>query len=255
MASGRRGDGLCALAVLMILKRWRRLPALAAAHRAGYRRADHLAGGPPPGVGLVGEIDVQFRAVGVPGTHARGMVAAGRTGLRDGLRALCRIPRQRARLCVDARRPDLPGTANSMRSDSAIVSGLFGGLPVGAGYSGTSANEAAGASLTHGGLGGSAGGADGGVHAASAAGAYPATRARGGGHQRRKPFSGPALCGSISAGSAIGWCSLFAIAAVLLLASWTDLLWRSGASLLLTPGDLSWHRCRCSGALARGTIS
>ena len=57
--------GLCALAVLMILKRWRRLPAslllivLGIAAQTIWQVDRH-------GVGLVGEIDVQFRAVGVP---------------------------------------------------------------------------------------------------------------------------------------------------------------------------------------------
>ncbi|MBX3684620.1 MAG: SulP family inorganic anion transporter [Rhodocyclaceae bacterium] len=136
--------GLCALAVLMILKRWRRLPAslllivLGIAAQTIWQVDRH-------GVGLVGEIDVQFRAVGVPeltrgewlrlGELAFAMVFVLYAESYGSVRGFALMHGDRI----------YPNRELYALGLSNLVSGLFGGLPVGAGYSGTSANEAAGA--------------------------------------------------------------------------------------------------------------
>ena len=134
---------------------------------------------------------------------------------------------------------------------SNLVSGLFGGLPVGAGYSGTSANEAAGARSRM---------------AAWAAALVvlmvvfccfrcwriPATRARGGGHQRRKPYPQARPLRIYFRWQRDRLVLVFAIAAVLLLGILDGLLVAVGASLLLTLRDLSRHRLSVLGRLGEG---
>ena len=97
------------------------------------------------GVGLVGEIDVQFRAVGVPeltrgewlrlGELAFAMVFVLYAESYGSVRGFALMHGDRI----------YPNRELYALGLSNLVSGLFGGLPVGAGYSGTSANEAAGA--------------------------------------------------------------------------------------------------------------
>ncbi|MGE5320700.1 MAG: SulP family inorganic anion transporter [Hyphomicrobiaceae bacterium] len=138
------GTGLAALALLFILKPYRRVPAALLAIVLGVA-AQAVWGLDQHGVALVGSIDLQFKAPSVPDL-TRG------EWLRLGELAFAMLFVLFAESYGSVRSFALKH-GDTLSADRELLalgfanlaSGLFAGMPVGAGYSATSANEAAGA--------------------------------------------------------------------------------------------------------------
>jgi MFS superfamily sulfate permease-like transporter len=138
------GLGLGALALLFALKPYRAIPAALLAIALGIA-AQAIWGLDRQGVALVGNIDLQFQAPGLPeltqgewlrlGELAFAMLFVLYAESYGSMRSF-------ALKHGDAMQADRELIALGV---SNLVSGLFAGLPVGAGYSATAANEAAGA--------------------------------------------------------------------------------------------------------------
>ena len=138
------GMGLAALALLFLLKPYRRIPASLLVIVLGVA-AQVFWGLDQHGVTLVGNINLQFKAPSVP-TLTRG------EWLRLGELAFAMLFVLYAESYGSVRSFALKhGDPVSADREllalglSNLASGLFAGMPVGAGYSATSANEAAGA--------------------------------------------------------------------------------------------------------------
>ena len=138
------GVGLAALALLFLLKPYRRIPASLLAIVLGIT-AQTVWGLDQHGVTLVGNIDLQFKAPSVPELTRD-------EWLRLGELAFALLFVLYAESYGSVRSFALKH-GDSVSADrellalglSNLTSGLFAGMPVGAGYSATSANEAAGA--------------------------------------------------------------------------------------------------------------
>jgi len=138
------GTGLAALVLLFLLKPYRRIPASLLAIVLGIA-AQAVWGLDQHGVALVGNIDLQFKVPSVP-------ELARDEWLRLGELAFAMVfvlyaesygsVRSFALKYGDPVSADRELLALGL---SNLASGLFAGMPVGAGYSATSANEAAGA--------------------------------------------------------------------------------------------------------------
>lgn len=136
--------GLAALGVLFALRPYRRIPASLVVIVLGIA-AGQVAGLDRYGVGLVGEISLRLQAPGLPDLTQR-------EWLRLGELAFALLFVLYAESYGSIRSFALKhGDAFSANRELAalglanLASGLFQGMPVGAGYSATSANEAAGA--------------------------------------------------------------------------------------------------------------
>lgn len=138
------GLGLGALALLFALKPCRRIPApllvivLGIAAQAVWRLDQH-------GVALVGHIDLQFKAPGVPELTRSEWLRLGELAFAM---LFVLYAESYASMRSFALKYGEPVSANRellALGLSNLASGLFAGLPVGAGYSATAANEAAGA--------------------------------------------------------------------------------------------------------------
>lgn len=138
------GMGLGALALLFVLKPYRRIPAPLLVIVLGIA-AQATWGLDPHGVTLVGNIDLQLRAPSVPALSRS-------EWLRVGELAFAMLFVLYAESYASLRSFALKH-GDSVAADrelialglSNLASGLFAGMPVGAGYSATAANEAAGA--------------------------------------------------------------------------------------------------------------
>jgi MFS superfamily sulfate permease-like transporter len=136
--------GLAALVLLFLLKPYRRVPASLLAIVLGIS-AQLLWGLDRHGVGLVGEIDLHFHGPTLPDLTSGEWMRLGELAialvfvLYSESMGSVRSFAMKYGDPVEADRELLGlGLAN-------LAAGLFGGMPVGAGYSATSANEAAGA--------------------------------------------------------------------------------------------------------------
>lgn len=136
--------GLTALALLFLLKPYRRVPASLLAIVLGIA-AQLLWGLDRHGVALVGEIDLQFHGPTLPDLTPGEWMRIGELAfalvfvLYSESIGSVRSFAMKYGDPIEADRELLGlGLAN-------LAAGLFGGMPVGAGYSATSANEAAGA--------------------------------------------------------------------------------------------------------------
>jgi high affinity sulfate transporter 1 len=138
------GMGLGALALLFVLKPYRRIPAPLLVIVLGIA-AQAAWGLDPHGVTLVGNIDLQLRVPSVPALSRS-------EWLRVGELAFAMLFVLYAESYASLRSFALKH-GDSVAADrelialglSNLASGLFAGMPVGAGYSATAANEAAGA--------------------------------------------------------------------------------------------------------------
>jgi MFS superfamily sulfate permease-like transporter len=245
------GMGLATLALLFLLKPYRRIPAALLAIVLGIT-AQVLWGLEQHGVALVGNIDLQFKPPSVP-ELTRG------EWLRLGELAFALLFVLFAESYGSVRSFALKhGDAISADREllalgvSNLASGLFAGMPVGAGYSATSANEAAGAR--------------------SRLAAWFAALAVLAVVLTLLPYvsltPAPVLAGIVIYAVShtlnpaalhiyFHWrrdrlVALFAIAAVLFLGILDGLLAAVGASLLMTLRDLSQHKVSVLGRLGQG---
>ena len=141
--------GVIALLVLLVFGRWRRVPATLIVIIGGIVAAPLLRG---RGVELVGPIHLQptLSALALPSTRQWPAVVWYATALMFILFAESWSSiRSYAFKHGDGMRPNRDLWALGL---SNVISGLLRGTPVGAGYSGTSANEAAGARSRRAGL-------------------------------------------------------------------------------------------------------
>lgn len=136
--------GLAALLLLFLLQRWPRIPATLVVLAAGIASIP-LLGAHAAGIGLVGRIEVSHVHASVPHLpfdawlHAAGLAIA-------LLLVLFAESYGSVRSCA-LRHGDVVFVNRELLAlgFSNVASGLFQGLPVGAGYSGTFANESLGA--------------------------------------------------------------------------------------------------------------
>jgi MFS superfamily sulfate permease-like transporter len=245
------GLGLAALALLFLLKPYRRIPASLLVILLGIA-AQASWGLDRQGVALVGSIDLQFKAPSLP-------TLTWAEWLRLGELAFALLfvlyaesygsVRSFALKHGDPMAPDRELLALGLAN---LASGLFGGMPVGAGYSATSANEAAGARSR--------------LAAWFAALAVLALVLTLLPYVALTPAPVLAAIVIYAVGHTLNFAALgvyfrwhrdrlvvlFAIAAVLLLGVLPGLLAAVGASLLMTLRDLSQHQVSVLGRLGQG---
>jgi len=136
--------GLAALLLLFLLQRWRRVPATLLVLAAGIA-AVPLLGAHAHGIALVGRIDVGAMQPLLPMLPSDAWVRA--VGLALALLLVLFAESYGAVRSCALRHGDTIGVNRELVALGAanLVSGLFQGMPVGAGYSATFANEALGA--------------------------------------------------------------------------------------------------------------
>jgi sulfate permease, SulP family len=135
---------LVALAILYALRRWPRVPAtlvvIVLAVALGY--AVDL---PHYGIAQVGRIDFDRVGFGLPDLVRNQWLRSGELAVAMMLIVYAESYGSIRGFALKHDDPFVPNRDLAALGASNLVSGLFGGMPVGAGYSATSANEAAGA--------------------------------------------------------------------------------------------------------------
>ncbi|HYQ37900.1 MAG TPA: SulP family inorganic anion transporter [Pseudomonas sp.] len=138
------GLGLGALALLFALKPYRSIPASLLAIVLGIA-AQAIWGLDRQGVALVGNIDLQFQAPALPGLTQGEWLRLGELAFAMLFVLYAESWGSVRSFALKHGDPVAADRELIALGLSNLVSGLFAGLPVGAGYSATAANEAAGA--------------------------------------------------------------------------------------------------------------
>jgi len=138
------GTGLAALVLLFLLKPYRRIPAALLAIVLGIA-AQAVWGLDQHGVALVGNIDLQFKAPSVPELTRDEWLRLGELAFAMLFVLYAESYGSVRSFALKHGDPVSADRELLALGLSNLASGLFAGMPVGAGYSATSANEAAGA--------------------------------------------------------------------------------------------------------------
>lgn len=138
------GLALAALAILVALRRWPRVPATLVVIVLGVALG-YVVDLPHYGIAQVGRIDLDRIGFGLPDLGRQQWLRTGELAFAMMLIVYAESYGSIRGFALKYGDPFSPNRDLAALGVSNLVSGLFGGMPVGAGYSATSANEAAGA--------------------------------------------------------------------------------------------------------------